>query len=246
MIAPWMVATVAPPRHLPSTSAPRRTGATSISRMNPNSRSQTIDTAEKIEVNSTVIASTPGNMKVRKSIPAPAFGIIRASPLPSTNRNRIGWTSAVTMRGRLRRKRISSRRQTTRTARRSSASRPPASRTGATSRVLAHGRVQAEAVPQRRDRGGVVVAAQGDAVLADARLQLVGRALHHDGAVVDDGDAVAVLRLVHVVGGEEHGDRLTPPQLVQVGPDLAAGLRVEPDGGLVQEQHPWGVEQAAR
>src|SRR6266498_4052256 len=50
----------------------------------------------------------------------------------------------------------------------------------------------------------------------------------------------------HVVGGEEHGDRLTPPQLVQVGPDLAAGLRVEPDGGLVQEQHPWGVEQAAR
>src|SRR6266511_4081423 len=268
MIAPWMVATVAPPRHLPTTSAPRRTGATSISRMNPNSRSQTIDTAEKIEVNSTVIASTPGNMKVRKSIPAPAFGIIRASPLPSTNRNRIGWTSAVTMRGRLRRKRISSRRQTTRTARRSSASRPPASRTGATSvvlaarslirssphpspgdrpqalagrglgvpdgppgvahehvvqgrprhadradadpelgeqawhellapddveghRVLAHGRVQAEAVPQRRDRGGVVVAAQGDAVLADARLQLVGRALHHDGAVVDDGDAAA-------------------------------------------------------
>src|SRR6266702_2187556 len=323
MIAPWMVATVAPPRHLPITSAPRRTGATSISRMNPNSRSQTIDTAEKIEVNSTVIASTPGNMKVRKSIPAPAFGIILASPLPSTRRNRTGWTSAVTMRGRLRRKRISSRRQTTRTARRSSASRPPASRTGATSvvlaarslirssphpspgdrpqalagrglgvpdgppgvahehvvqgrprhadradadpelgeqawhellapddveghRVLAHGRVQAEAVPQRRDRGGVVVAAQGDAVLADARLQLVGRALHHDGAVVDDGDAVAVLRLVHVVGGEEHGDRLTPPQLVQVGPDLAAGLRVEPDGGLVQEQHPWGVEQAAR
>src|SRR6266542_1013318 len=50
----------------------------------------------------------------------------------------------------------------------------------------------------------------------------------------------------HVVGGEEHGDRLTPPQLVQVGPDLAAGLLVEPDGGLVQEQHPWGVEQAAR
>src|SRR6266511_2454104 len=301
MIAPWMVATVAPPRHLPTTSAPRRTGATSISRMNPNSRSQTIDTAEKIEVNSTVIASTPGNMKVRKSIPAPAFGIIRASPLPSTNRNRIGWTSAVTMRGRLRRKRISSRRQTTRTARRSSASRPPASRTGATSvvlaarslirssphpspgdrpqalagrglgvpdgppgvahehvvqgrprhadradadpelgeqawhellapddveghRVLAHGRVQAEAVPQRRDRGHE----RGRGDLPRRR----GRGVR--------------ATPVHVVGGEEHGDRLTPPQLVQVGPDLAAGLRVEPDGGLVQEQHPWGVEQAAR
>src|SRR6266542_5375038 len=103
----------------------------------------------------------------------------------------------------------------------------------------------------KRSRSAAIAAAssslaQGDAVLADARLQLVGRALHHDGAVVDDGDAVAVLRLVHVVGGEEHGDRLTPPQLVQVGPDLAAGLRVEPDGGLVQEQQPWGVEQAAR
>ena len=57
---PWNVATVAPPRHLPITMAQRRTGATSISRRNPNSRSHTIEAAEKIAVNSTDMASTPG------------------------------------------------------------------------------------------------------------------------------------------------------------------------------------------
>jgi hypothetical protein len=59
-MTPWKVATVAPPRHLPITMAQRRTGATSISRRKPNSRSQTIDAAEKMAVNSTDMASTPG------------------------------------------------------------------------------------------------------------------------------------------------------------------------------------------
>ena len=63
--APWQVATVAPPRHLPRTRALRRTGATSISRRKPNSRSQTIDSAEKMAVNSTVMPRTPGKMNVR-------------------------------------------------------------------------------------------------------------------------------------------------------------------------------------
>ena len=36
------------------------TGATSISRRNPNSRSHTMEAAEKMAVNSTDIASTPG------------------------------------------------------------------------------------------------------------------------------------------------------------------------------------------
>jgi ABC-2 type transport system permease protein len=53
-------ATVAPPKHFPSTIEPRRTGATSISRRKPNSRSHTIDAAEKIAVNITAIARTPG------------------------------------------------------------------------------------------------------------------------------------------------------------------------------------------
>ncbi len=38
----------------------RRTGATSISRMKPNSRSYTIETAENIAVNITAMQSTPG------------------------------------------------------------------------------------------------------------------------------------------------------------------------------------------
>ena len=47
MTIPWKVETVAPPRHFPITMADLLTGATSISRRNPNSRSQTIEAAEK-------------------------------------------------------------------------------------------------------------------------------------------------------------------------------------------------------
>ena len=60
-----MPATVAPPMHLPTTIVPRRMGATSISRRKPNSRSKTIEPAEKNDGISTASASTPGNMKVR-------------------------------------------------------------------------------------------------------------------------------------------------------------------------------------
>ncbi len=59
-ITPWKPATVAPPRHLPSTSELRRTGATIISRRKPNSRSHTIEAAENIAVNITAMHSTPG------------------------------------------------------------------------------------------------------------------------------------------------------------------------------------------
>ena len=50
------------PTALPSTSAVRDTGATSISRRNPNSRSHTIEIAENRLENSTDIAITPGKM----------------------------------------------------------------------------------------------------------------------------------------------------------------------------------------
>ena len=56
----WIVGDGAPPRHFPMMIALRRTGATSISRRNPNSRSHTIETAENIAVKSTDSASTPG------------------------------------------------------------------------------------------------------------------------------------------------------------------------------------------
>jgi hypothetical protein len=118
MMAAWTVATVPPPRIFPMTRAVRPIGATSISRRKPNSRSHTIDTAEKMAVNRTVMARMPGNMNVRKSKPAPP-GISLASPVPRTNRNRIGCTREVTIRILLRKKRIISRRQTTAIPRRS-------------------------------------------------------------------------------------------------------------------------------
>ena len=117
---PWKVAIVAPPRHLPITIADRLTGATSISRRKPNSRSQTIEAAENTAVNRTDMASTPGKMNVLKSTPA---GKLRPasedSPVPRTSRNSSGWISDVTARSRSRRNLISSRRHTMLTARRS-------------------------------------------------------------------------------------------------------------------------------
>ena len=98
----------------------RLTGATSISRRNPNSRSQTIDAAENIAVNSTAIDSAPGYMKVRRlTFCDDEPLVIVESPVPSTKRNSTGWISDVTMRSRSRLKRIISRCHTTRTPRRS-------------------------------------------------------------------------------------------------------------------------------
>ena len=73
----------------------RRTGATSISRRKPNSRSQTIDAAENIAVNMTAIARMPGYRKVRSDRPPVLPWVSRERPLPSTNRNRNGCTSEV-------------------------------------------------------------------------------------------------------------------------------------------------------
>jgi len=58
---PWTTATDPPPRALPNTSAARDTGATSISRKNPNSRSHTIAIAENSDEVSTDMARMPGS-----------------------------------------------------------------------------------------------------------------------------------------------------------------------------------------
>jgi ABC-type multidrug transport system ATPase subunit len=66
--------------------------------------------------------------------------------------------------------------------------------------------------------------------------QLVGGALGQDRAVVDDDDAVReVLRLVEVVRGQQDGGAAVGQPLDQV-PEVAARLRVEPSGRLVEEQ----------
>ena len=89
-IVPWKAATVAPPMHLPIMIELRRTGATNISRRNPNSRSHTIDTAENIAMKSTASAITPGNMKVLR-LTSPVWPSVSDDrPVPRTNMNRIG------------------------------------------------------------------------------------------------------------------------------------------------------------
>ncbi len=68
-------------------------------------------------VKSTLVASTPGNMNVRSEMPPVDARVSDCSPVPSTNRNSTGCTSAATMRILSCAKRISSRCQTTLTAR---------------------------------------------------------------------------------------------------------------------------------
>ena len=58
---PCITATEPPPSALPEDERARETGATSISRMNPNSRSHTIAIAENSDDVSTDIARIPGN-----------------------------------------------------------------------------------------------------------------------------------------------------------------------------------------
>jgi hypothetical protein len=60
MMGPWAAATVAPPAVLPDRREVGLTGATSISRKKPNSRSHTIDRAENMAVMTTLMATTPG------------------------------------------------------------------------------------------------------------------------------------------------------------------------------------------
>ena len=84
-----------------------------------------------------------------------------------------------------------------------------------------------------------------DGVAAQLALELVRAALGHDPAVVDDGQpAGQAVGLLQVVGGEQDGEPLRAGQVGDLGPHVGPDLRVEPGGGLVQEQHPRPVDQA--
>src|SRR5579859_4606569 len=111
--------------------------------------------------------------------------------------------------------------------------------------VLVYARLDAEHLVQRLDRRLVVGRADLHPVLTDGGLQRLRRVDRHDLAVVDDGDPVAVLGLVHIVRGEEDRDVLALLQVVDVLPDRHPGLRVQTHRGLVEEQHPRRVQQAA-
>ena len=132
-----MVATEAPPRHLPKRIEVVEIGATSISRRKPNSRSQTIEMPANAAVNSTDIASTPGNRKVLKSTPPVPAETRAPSPPPSTNRNSSGWITEERTRAGSRRNRIISRFHTTIVARSSCPNPPLGTSTRATDAIVA-------------------------------------------------------------------------------------------------------------
>ena len=61
--------------------------------------------------------------------------------------------------------------------------------------------------------------------------------------MVDDRQAVAILGLFHVVGGQKDGQLLTFAQLVQAVPHSAPSLRIQPRGGFVEKEHPRPVQE---
>ena len=74
-------------------------------------------------------------------------------------------------------------------------------------------------------------------VAAHLLLELVGRALGDDDAAVDHGDPVGqAIRLVQVLGREEHG-RPSGDELLDRVPEADPAADVEPRRGLVEEEH---------
>jgi hypothetical protein len=112
--------------------------------------------------------------------------------------------------------------------------------------ALGDRRLEVEALGQRRDGRVVVLGLDPHPVGADLRLERLGRVESDDLALVHDRDPVAELGLVHVVRGHEDRDLLALLQLGDVAPDRAARLRVQADGGLVEEEHARRVQEAAR
>src|SRR5258706_3242347 len=81
---------------------------------------------------------------------------------------------------------------------------------------------------------------------ADQLLQVFRRVERDDRSVVDDGDAIAVLGLLHIVRRHEHRDAFLEAELHEVLPDVAARLRIETDRRFVEKKNLGMVKQAAR
>ena len=102
----------------------------------------------------------------------------------------------------------------------------------------------AQALGRRRELGRVGDL-EVDQVAGHLRLEVVGGVAGDDLAVVDDDDAVAqMVGLVEVVRGEEDGGAAPVAQVGDVGPQVRAGLRVQPGGRLVEEHQARLVDEA--
>ncbi len=84
-------------------------------------------------------------------------------------------------------------------------------------------------------------------VAVERALQLFGRALHDRATAVDDQQLVGeAVGLLHVVGGEHHGERLLARQPADLGPHRGARLGIEAGRRLVEEQHRRPVHERGR
>jgi len=115
-IRPWNIACVVPPSALPIATAERSMGATRTSFKKPNSRSQTMDIAPKMEVKRIAIPMMPGYMNwMYDSPPAvPKLALPlrdELKPEPNTSRKRRGCASEAATRHRSRQNRRMSRYQ---------------------------------------------------------------------------------------------------------------------------------------
>src|SRR3989454_6962457 len=98
-----------------------------------------------------------------------------------------------------------------------------------------------ELVAQARAIGGV----DEDVVLDQIALDVTRRPERDDAAFVDDADAVGLLRLLEVVGGQEDRGAARPADLAEVLPERAAAGHVESGRRLVQKEDLGVVQEAA-
>src|SRR3989442_11266034 len=119
---------------------------------------------------------------------------------------------------------------------------------GVTVELELEGRTAARHVPQARELvaqarpiGGIDEDGSRDQIALD----VTGRPERDDAAFVDDADAVGLLRLLEVVGGQEDRGAARPADLAEVLPERAAARHVESRRRLVQKEDLGLVEEAA-
>ena len=86
-------------------------------------------------------------------------------------------------------------------------------------------------------RAKVVAVGRADLVGGQMRFRdhLLDRAVHEQHAIGDVGDLVTALGLVHVMGGDQHGQALRR-QRVDLVPEFAPRFRIDAGGRLVEQQ----------
>ena len=98
---------------------------------------------------------------------------------------------------------------------------------------------------ERAARGAHVVGFDLDHDRVDGIHELPRRALRHEAPAIEDGEAVASLRFVHVV--RRHQDRgAAVDQLEQAFPEIATALRIDCTGRLVEQQQLGLVQRGGR